>query len=37
LGAVLADNLTPQKARLLFLLALQTISDVGEIQRLFDK
>ena len=37
LGAIFADNLTPQKARLLLMLALQTTSNAQEIQKLFDK
>jgi L-asparaginase len=36
-GAVFADNLSPQKARILLMLALQTTSDPGELQKLFDK
>ena len=37
LGAIFADNLSPQKARLLFMLALQTTSNPAEIQKLFDR
>ncbi len=37
LGAVFADNLSPQKARLLLMLALQTTSNPDEIQKLFDR
>ena len=36
-GAIFADNLSPQKARILLMLALQTSSNAQEIQRLFDK
>jgi L-asparaginase len=36
-GAVLADNLSPQKARILLMLALQSTSNAIEIQRLFDR
>ncbi len=36
-GAIFADNLSPQKARILLMLALQTTSDSGEIQKIFDK
>ena len=36
-GAIFADNLPPQKARLLLMLALQTTSKAGEIQRVFEK
>ena len=36
-GAIFADSLSPQKARLLLMLALQTTSKVDEIQKLFDK
>jgi L-asparaginase len=36
-GAIFADNLTPQKARILLMLALQTTSNAQEIQRLFDR
>jgi L-asparaginase len=37
LGAIFADNLPPQKARILLFLALQTTSQADEIQKLFDK
>ena len=36
-GAIFADNLAPQKARLLLMLGLQTTSSQGELQKLFDK
>jgi L-asparaginase len=36
-GAVFADNLSPQKARLLLMLALQTTSDPKQIQQIFDR
>ncbi len=36
-GAVFADNLSPQKARILLMLALQNTSDPAEIQKLFDR
>ena len=36
-GAIFADNLSPQKARLLLMLALQTPSKAEDIQKLFDK
>jgi L-asparaginase len=36
-GAIFADNLSPQKARILLMLALQTTSNAPQIQRLFDK
>jgi L-asparaginase len=36
-GAVFADNLPPQKARILLFLALQTTSKPDEIQKLFDR
>ena len=36
-GAVLADNLTPQKARILLMLALTKTEDRGELQRMFDE
>jgi L-asparaginase len=36
-GAVMADNLSPQKARILLMLALQTSRDPAIIQALFDK
>jgi L-asparaginase len=35
-GAIFADNLPPQKARILLMLALQTTSKANEIQKLFD-
>jgi len=36
-GAIFADNLSPQKARILLMLALQTTAKAQEIQRLFDR
>lgn len=36
-GAVLADNLTPQKARILLMLALTVTDDRAELQRMFDE
>ena len=36
-GAVFADDLSPQKARALLMLALQRTSSPTEIQRLFDR
>lgn len=36
-GAITADNLSPQKARILLMLALQKTHDSAEIQRMFDK
>jgi len=36
LDAITADNLSPQKARILLMLALQTTKDKKEIQELFD-
>ena len=36
-GAVFADNLSPQKARILLMLALQNTSSAAEIQALFDR
>lgn len=36
-GAIFADSLSPQKARLLLMLELQTTSNAEEIQKLFDK
>ncbi len=35
-GAVLADNLPPQKARILLMLALTKTNDAAELQRVFD-
>lgn len=35
-GAIIGDNLTPQKARILLMLALTRTSDPTEIQRMFD-
>ncbi len=36
-GAVFGDNLSPQKARILLMLALQTTNKPQEIQKLFDR
>jgi L-asparaginase len=36
-GAIFADDLSAQKARLLLMLALQTTSKPAEIQKLFDR
>ncbi len=36
-GAVMADNLSAQKARILAMLALQTTADPAELQKLFDR
>jgi L-asparaginase len=36
-GAIFADNLPPQKARLLLMLGLQTTSKADALQKLFDK
>ena len=36
-GAIFADDLSPQKARLVLMLALQTTSRAAEIQKLFDR
>lgn len=36
-GAVFTDNLSPQKARLLLMLGLQTVKDQKGLQALFDK
>lgn len=36
-GAVFADDLSPQKARILLMLALQTTSNSAEIQAIFDR
>jgi L-asparaginase len=36
-GAVFADNLSPQKARILLMLALQTTSNAAAIQQFFDR
>jgi len=35
-GFVAADNLNPQKARVLVMLALTVTDDVARIQRMFD-
>jgi L-asparaginase len=37
LGFVVADNLNPQKARVLAMLALTRTDDVAEVQRMFDE
>jgi L-asparaginase len=37
LGIVAADNLSPQKARILLMLALATTSDVATIRRMFNE
>ena len=36
-GFVAADNLNPQKARVLVMLALTSTDDVAEVQRIFDE
>lgn len=36
-GAVFCDNLSPQKARLLLMLAMQTVKDQAGLQAIFDK
>jgi len=36
-GAVFADNLSPQKARILLMLALQTTTDPKQLQQFFDR
>jgi len=36
-GCVVADNLNPQKARVLAMLALTVTDDAGEVQRIFDE
>ena len=36
-GIVVADNLSPQKARVLAMLALTVTDDVGAVQRMFDQ
>jgi len=36
-GALFADNLSPHKARILLMLALQTLTNPRDIQRLFDR
>ena len=36
-GFVVADNLNPQKARVLAMLALTRTDDVAEVQRMFDE
>jgi L-asparaginase len=37
LGAIFADDLSPEKARILLMLALQTTNDPKELQRMFDR
>jgi L-asparaginase len=36
-GAIFADDLSPQKARILLMLALQETAKAAEIQKLFDR
>lgn len=36
-GAIFADNLSPHKARILLMLALQSTTDIEQIQLLFDR
>jgi L-asparaginase len=36
-GAVFADNLSPHKARILLMLAMQTTADPDHIQLFFDR
>lgn len=36
-GAIFADNLSPQKARILLMLAMQTTSKAEDIQKLFER
>ena len=36
-GAVFGDNLSPQKARILLMLALQTTADQKQLQQIFDR
>jgi L-asparaginase len=36
-GAVFADNLSPQKARILLMLALQSTAAPASIQQMFDR
>jgi L-asparaginase len=36
-GAIFADNLSPQKARILLMLGLQTTSKAADLQKLFDR
>ena len=36
-GAIFADNLSPQQARILLMLALQNTANPGQIQPLFDR
>lgn len=36
-GAIFADNLSPQKSRILLMLAMQTTSKAEDIQKLFDR
>jgi L-asparaginase/Glu-tRNA(Gln) amidotransferase subunit D len=35
-GIVVADNLTPQKARVLAMLALTVTDDIARVQHMFD-
>jgi L-asparaginase len=37
IGCILADNLSPQKARILLMLALTRTTDVVELRRIFDR
>ena len=37
LGIIAADNLSPQKARILLMLALATTDDLGELKRIFSE
>ncbi|MEO7652862.1 MAG: hypothetical protein ABIZ80_20565 [Bryobacteraceae bacterium] len=37
IGCVLADNLTPQKARVLLMLALQSTREPAALQKYFDQ
>ncbi len=36
IGCILADNLSPQKARILLMIALTRAQDPAELQQLFD-
>lgn len=36
-GAIFADDLSPQKARILLMLGLQSMQDAGQLQALFDR
>ncbi|MEF9996007.1 MAG: asparaginase, partial [Burkholderiaceae bacterium] len=37
MGAIFADNLSPQKARVLLMLAMQHTGDKSQLQAYFDK